>query len=90
MYELAMGNGSPSLAKSILITRIQTVTHVPITFANGKTEMGFYEMISHDPVKLNIFLKGMVRIRTLWHTYLSCLPAPNMALEAAHHCTFEI
>lgn len=40
----------------------QTVENIPITYAHGHPEMGFYEMISHSPAGLNDFLKGMAHI----------------------------
>ncbi|ROV90356.1 hypothetical protein VMCG_09732 [Cytospora schulzeri] len=40
----------------------QTVNHVPITFAYGRPELGFYEMMEQDPKWMNSFLKGMAHV----------------------------
>ena len=35
---------------------------MPVTFANGKPELGFYEMMEQDPKWMHSFLKGMAHI----------------------------
>ncbi|KAK7739767.1 hypothetical protein SLS53_005737 [Cytospora paraplurivora] len=37
----------------------QTINHVTVTFAHGKPELGYYEMIEQDPEWLRSFTKGM-------------------------------
>lgn len=37
----------------------QTVNHVPITFADGKPELGYFDMLAQQPNRLDRFMKAM-------------------------------
>ena len=37
----------------------QAINHVPITFAAGKPDMGYFDMLSSNPARLNRFMKAM-------------------------------
>lgn len=42
----------------------QTTNHVPMTFAYGKPELSFYELLGEDGAWVSSFLKGMAHIES--------------------------
>ncbi|KAI3392444.1 hypothetical protein diail_5688 [Diaporthe ilicicola] len=42
----------------------RTITHVPFSFAHGKPDLGFYELIAEDEAWVASFLKGMSHVES--------------------------